>query len=89
MTEHQAIKTGTVITVDGHEITVVDINTSENVDGRSVLIRAMDDESARKFQLQKLKQEHIGEDAMDAMKKLIGMFSGGKFPGMDFTEGDK
>lgn len=83
------IKVGTVVQIDGHELTVIDINMMATIDGRSAVIRVCDEESAKKMQIKQMQQEHIGEEAMEGLKKLMGMFSGGKFPGIDSIEGDK
>lgn len=89
MSDVPNIKVGTVIQLDGHELTVIDINIMATIDGRSAVIRACDEESAKKMQLKQMQQEHIGEEAMEGLKKLMAMFSGGKFPGIDSIEGEK
>lgn len=71
--ETPVIKSGTVINVDGHKVVVIDITSRESPDGRSLVIRAVDKDTANKIQHDAIENEKVKDEALGSLKDLLGV----------------
>lgn len=71
--ETPVIKSGTVINVDGHKVVVIDITSRESTDGRSLVIRAVDKDTANKIQHDAIENEKVKDEALGSLKDLLGV----------------
>lgn len=68
--EAPVLRVGTVISVDGHEVVIVSIDSFETLEGRSLMIRAADKESADKLQHDIVEAAKIREHTIDSLGDL-------------------
>lgn len=71
--ETPVIKSGTVINVDGHKVVVIDITSRESPDGRSLVIRAVDKDTANKISHDAIENEKVKDEALGSLKDLLGV----------------
>ena len=78
----KSLKVGEAVHVDGYDLTIMDISSQQTVKGRSIIIRAVDAESAQQIQAEQIKSEQMQEQVIETVKKMFGGLMGGNFPSL-------
>lgn len=70
--QKKTVKIGDTIVVDGYELVIMDMSTSASVEGRSIIIRALDAESAQHQQAKQIRSDQAQLHVVEMIKKMFG-----------------